>query len=337
MKKIFFTLLLVAGALSITLIYSCKKKDDSTTNNNNPATNSYSVSNNNTFNDDANYYKSENDNLNNDINSDISTYHPGMRLPAGSDPEKFQSYNAPCGATVDTTQINQQKLIYHFNPAINCGGRHRSGTITVQLTNGTHWSDPGAVLTFSTTDYTVIRWDGKSISFNGTKTLKNVNGSSYAQWLAFFYGTGTIKLQERAVGVKVTFNGVLHATWNTAYTAEWSYTPSDSIVYFTANGDSSGAGVGGYNNVGAWGTNRFGQLFYTHYDSPIVCDSYCNTWEPLSGVATHNVDNSTLTLTLGTDTAGVHQNYTAKNCPWGFNVTWHFGNGSNGSANIPYL
>ncbi len=57
MKKLLFTIVFIAGALSITLIYSCKKKDDTPTNPSKSSLDAQSQ----TFNDDASYYKSEND------------------------------------------------------------------------------------------------------------------------------------------------------------------------------------------------------------------------------------------------------------------------------------
>ena len=134
MKKLLLILCIIAGGLSVSLIYSCKKSDNSTTNSNNNGgtTPTYSVANDNTFNDDANYYKSENDQVNTDVNNDVTNY-PSMqgRKAAGSD--RFQSYNPPCGSTVDTTYLtSQHKLIYTFDGTTNCWGRHRSGSITVQ-------------------------------------------------------------------------------------------------------------------------------------------------------------------------------------------------------------
>lgn len=320
MKKIVSSTLFIATIASMMLIYSCKKKEDSSTTNTTLDASSAK------FNDDANFYKGENDQLNDDVNQDLGN-HPGMRLGEGGN--RFQSFNPPCGSTVDTTFIAQKKLIYTFDGTTNCYGRKRSGTVVVELTKGNKWSDVGAELTFTTTNYKVTRiYDGKSVTIRGTKKLSNDNGFN---WATFFTGTGTIKYTERALGVLATFDSGLQATWNSAVTAEWSFNPNTYVYSFRCNGDTA---ISGTNNVSAWGTNRFGNAFVTHYTAPIVCNSICAYSKPMSGQLIHNVNNATFTLTLGVDQNG--NAYSGSACPFGYKIAWVLGNGGNGTANLPY-
>src|SRR6185436_13706141 len=215
------------------------------------------------FNTDANNYKSESDQAANDINNSISSYPTFGRGTA--------ILSSPmCGASVDTTYLTSQKmLIFNFDGVTPCfsPSRTRAGQIKVQLIAGNHWSEVGAVLKETYINFKITRLsDNQFIMFNGEKTLKNINGNN---WLGLLLGTSTLKYQSRAFNVAVTFNNNLSATWNTAHVTEWSYTPSaaspysskEAFITFTAIGDTT---LNGFNNVCAWGINRFGQNFTTY-------------------------------------------------------------------------
>ena len=187
-------------------LFSCSKSSTTSPSSTTP-TQSSSVTNAQTSSDDQNYYKSENDQANTDISNDMNSYSSmqGRMAEGGA----FQS-SGICGIkSIDTTNLHSSPptVVYNFDGTTNCSGRIRSGSITVQLTSGSKWSHAGAVLTFSTTNYSVKRvWDGKTITFSGTKTLENVNGSGLIQLAEFLSGTLALELKERTVGLKVTFN-----------------------------------------------------------------------------------------------------------------------------------
>lgn len=327
MKNKLLLSLLIVSAFTLIFVSSCKKSDDTSSGGGSTST-PMTTTQAQTHSDDANFYKSESDQSNDDVTNDLGNH--GLLAPKGSGGDKMQG-GVPCGATVDASQILNKILIYNFDGTTNCWGRTRSGSIKVQLTNGAHWADVGAELTFTYTNYKVTRiFDGKYVTFNGTKKLTDANGIN---WTTFGNGTSTIKYTERANNIQVAFSSGLTANWNVAHVAEWSYDTTSHIYTFTFKGDTT---LNTLNNVSAWGTNRFGQPFTTYYVSPIVCNSTCvfTYRKPQSGKLVHLVNNNTLTLTLGVNSDG--SPFAGNGCPWGFNVAWVLSNGNNGNANLAY-
>lgn len=319
--KVKVSLMLVTAVLLV--VSACKKEDKSE----DKAQLDAKVS---QFNSDANNYKSESDQADNDINNSLSSIPAFGRVAEGA-----AILSSPlCGVTIDSSQIANKILFYNFDGQTPCfsPSRTRSGQIKVQLTSGAHWSDQNAILTLTYTNFKITRLsDNKSITFNGVKTLKNINGNN---WLGFLTSTATLKYQERALNIAVTFDNSLSATWNSARTTEWSYvqaTTNPSIPYahiiFTAKGDTT---LNGYSNVDSWGINRFGETFTTNYTSPILSNTYCGLWRFNSGELVHHINSSVFTLTLGLDQNG---NPTPYACAYGYKVSWNV----NGNANSVIL
>jgi len=281
------------------------------------------------FNADANSYKAELDQADNDINGTVSNTSLGGPGGGGGS-------SALCGVTIDSSQISQKIIIFNFDGVTPCfsPSRTRGGQIKVELTSGNRWNEVGAILTQTFINYKVTRLkDNKSITVNGVKTLKNVNGNN---WLGFFLRTHTLKYQERALNINVTFDNNLSAVWNSARVTEWSYTPANtnpsipySYVTFSATGDTT---VNGFSNVDSWGVNRFSNPFTTYYATPISSNTYCGLWRFNSGELVHNVNNANFTLTLGVDQSG---NPTPFACAYGFKVSW-LSNGSPVSVILSY-
>jgi hypothetical protein len=306
---------LISLSLILGTISSCKKKDKEEAE---PELDSQTKQ----FNDDANNYKSESDEVSDDINNFIKDV-PAVGRVSGT------ASSPMCGVTVDSSQLAQKILIFNFDGITPCSSpsRTRAGQIKVQLTTGVHWSDAGSVLTETFINFKVTRLsDNRSVTINGVKKITNVNGND---WLGFLAGTAKLKYRERALNVQVKFDNSQVATWNSAHTHEWGYTPSNQRIEFKADGDTS---LNGFNTVSAWGVNRFGQAFTTNYTSPWSSNSYCGFWRPVSGGLVHHVNNSDFTLTLGVDQNG---NPSTLNCAYGFKITWTTGN-SNGSAVFSY-
>jgi hypothetical protein len=320
--------LLVITLLSVLAFTTACKKDKTTPNDPAPELDGNVAQ----FNSDANYYKSESDQADNDINSSLSEIPAFGRLTSGA-----AVLTSPlCGVTIDSSQIANKILFYNFDGVTPCfsPSRTRSGQIKVQLTAGTHWSDPGSVLTLTYIDYKVTRlYDNKSIKFNGVKTLKNINGNN---WLGFLMSSATLKYQERALNINVTFDNNLSAVWNSARITEWSYiqsTTNPNIPYshiaFSAIGDTT---LNGHSSVDSWGINRFNSAFTTYYNSPLISNTYCGLWRFNSGELVHLVNSNTFTLNLGVDQSG---NPTPFACAYGFKVTWLI-NGVSNSVILSY-
>ncbi|HNS11058.1 MAG TPA: hypothetical protein PKM97_00485 [Bacteroidia bacterium] len=307
----------------VVLFTSCKKEK------NDPVQLDSKVS---QFNSDANYYKSESDQVDNDINNSLSEIPAFGRVSSAA-----SILSSPlCGVTIDSSQIANKILYYNFDGVTPCfsPSRTRSGQIKVELTGGNSWSDAGSELTLTYINFKVTRLsNNKSIMFNGVKTLKNINGND---WLGFFASNATLKYQARALNLAVVFDNNLSATWNGARITEWSFVQSStnpnipySHIVFTSRGDTT---LNGQSNVDSWGVNRFGDAFTTHYNSPLNSNTYCGLWRFTSGELVHNVNANNFTLTLGVDPGGNPTPYT---CAYGYKVSW-FVNGNSNELVLSY-
>jgi hypothetical protein len=279
------------------------------------------------FNADANYYKGESDQSNDDINTALKDI-PAFRGGSASLPAILSS--PLCGVTIDSTLIDSLILVFNFDGITPCFSptRTRSGQIKVRLISGSHWSDVNAMLTIEYINFKVTRlYDNKSIKFNGTKTLQNVNGNN---WLGFILGTSTLEYRERANNIHVEFDNGSNATWNSARTTQWSYTPSNGRITFTANGDTA---MNGYSTVDSWGVNRFGYNFTTKYNTAVASNTYCGLWNFTSGELVHYVNNRSFVLTLGVDQSG---NPSTLDCAYGYKVTWTPAGGTQTSLVFSY-
>ena len=319
MKKllVYFSLALLASSL----LLSCKKKEENVELDEKVKQ----------FNEDANEIKSESDNVNNDINSSINNTSIGGRTSA--------SYSSElCGVTIDSSQIANKILFYNFDGTTPCfsPSRTRSGQIKVELINGTSWKNVGAVLKISYINFKVTKLsNNNSITFNGTKTLKNVNGIN---WLTFLLGTSNFKFQERALNVQVTFSDGTQATWNSARLTTWDYIQANATpgipygyVKFTSNGDTA---LSSTQNVDSWGLNRNNQSFITFYNAPWISNSYCGFWRPTSGSVNHSVVGANnFSLQLGVDQSG---NPSTLPCAYGYKVSWTPTGGTAQSQIISY-
>jgi hypothetical protein len=305
MKKIalYFSLALLASAL----VFSCKKKEENVELDEKVKQ----------FNEDANEIKSESDNINNDINSSINNTSIGGRTSA--------SYSSElCGVTIDSSQIANKILFYNFDGITPCfsPSRTRSGQIKVELINGNSWKNVGAVLKITYINFKVTKLsNNNAITFNGSKTLKNVNGIN---WLTFLLSSSNFKFQERALNIQVAFSDGTQATWNSARITTWDYIQANATpnipygyVKFTSNGDTS---LNSSQNVDSWGVNRNSQPFKTYYDAPWISNSYCGFWRPTSGSVKHVVGGANnLAIELGVDQGG---NPSTLPCAYGFKISW---------------
>ena len=112
------------------------------------------------FNTDANNYKSESDQADNDINNSLSSIPAFGRVAQGT-----EILSSPlCGVIIDSSQIANKILFYNFDGQTPCfsPSRTRSGQIKVELTTGANWSDANSVLTITYINFKVTRlYDNK--------------------------------------------------------------------------------------------------------------------------------------------------------------------------------
>ncbi|HEY0262639.1 MAG TPA: hypothetical protein VGB95_06405 [Chitinophagales bacterium] len=301
---------LFAFAISVGLIVtSCKKRDgiDSSVEQHNQ---------------DVNNTKSESDNLNTDINNALSNTSVMGKNNA-------VQTTSICGATIDSSHINDATpyIILTFDGTTTCDSRIRSGQVKVELTQGAHWHDAGAVLRVTHTNYKVVytSLNNHYLIFNGVKFLTDVNG---IDWISVWLGTDTIKVKERAYNQTVTFENGQTSTWSVARISQWWMSNSGFQINATAAADTVISGK----NVDSWGTTRFNTSFITEMQQPWQSNTTCGLWRPTSGIYKSTTDNFTIQATLGTDASG---NQISSGCAYGLKLDWTLGVHS-GNAVIGY-
>jgi hypothetical protein len=221
-------------------------------------------------------------------------------------------------------------VYFNFDGVTPCfsPSRTRSGKIKVQLTSGNKWADVNAVLTITYIDFKVTRLsDNVSVKLNGVKTLQNVNGNN---WLGFLLGTSHFLYRERSNNIQVTFDDNSQSVWNTAKLTTWKYSPSDTKITFTADGDTS---MNGLTKVDSWGVNRYNYNFTIHFNSPWTSNTYCGLWRPISGEVVYKIVDNDFKLTLGVNQNGDPSTLA---CAYGYKVTWTNSNGNVVSAVFSY-
>lgn len=277
-------------------------------------------------NQDSNTYKAELDQVDSDINdalADIDGF--------GKTEYHDQIFSSPlCGVTIDCTDVAQGILYFNFDGTTPCfsPSRTRSGQVKVQLVQGAAWADAGSVIEQTFIDYRVTHLaSGRTIEFDGVKTLKNLDGHN---WWQFLLGQTDYSYESRSTNMVVSFDNGATADWNHARTITWSYHPEGSdpdipyaYIGFEATGDTT---LNGTSGVDSWGTNRFGSNFVTYYNQPLISNTYCGLWRFNSGELVHEVNGDDYTLTLGVDQNG---NAATGTCAYGFEVSWNVGNNSN--------
>jgi len=278
-------------------------------------------------NQDVSDTKSESDNVNTDVNNaltNMTTFGKNGQLQAIS----------ICGATIDSSQQNASppSITITFDGHTVCPNpnRIRSGTIKVELISGTHWTDVGAQLRVTHTNYKVAFTDLSNhyVTFNGVKYLTDVNGIN---WITLYLGSSTATTRERSYNMQVTFDNGQSESWNTARLSTWGIN-NQTEIYTVVNGDTSMNGQ----TVDSWGITRFGTNFTTAMIQPWKSNSTCGWWRPTSGEYTSTTTNFTVTVTFGVDASG---NSTAVNCgAYGFKLAWTLlPSNSTGTALVPYL
>jgi hypothetical protein len=231
------------------------------------------------------------------------------------------SFPTCANISVDTTQASQGLIVLTYN-GNNCANtRLRSGSISVQLPyiSGAvvRWHVPGASITLTFNNYKVTRLsDMKSLTFNGTHTITNVNGG-----LLVNITSGNPIVHKIRANMQLTFDDNTNRTWQAARTRTFSI--ANNIVSEQITGDTT---ISNYNNVAMWGTNRAGTNFYISIPTPVVENVFGGTclYKPLSGVRVHNGLAHPVTVTYGVDTNG---NPVTTGCPYGWKANWTNGQG----------
>jgi hypothetical protein len=259
-------------------------------------------------NQDVQNTKSESDNSNTDINTAISS-------TSGFGKNSAVEANSICGGTIDYSQVSASPptITITFDGQTVCPSpnRIRSGTVKVQLVAGTHWTDVGAQVLVTYTNYKVIfqSLNNAFITFNGTKYLTDVNGIG----ANVLNGTPVV-IRERTYNMTVTFENGATSSWNDARLSSWVLDLTGNISA-TVNGDTTINGK----TIDSWGQTRWGTNFTTEMVVPWKSGTLCGWWAPTQGEYTSTTTNFTVTATLGLNGNG---NAVTSGCATNFELAW---------------
>ena len=308
---------LMIFAVSALLFTGCKKKDDDVKPDENPATETAVHQNNAADQSDVDQQSNESiDDVNQVLNNNSNT-----------------RTELPCDVTIDSTALMTQGLIKLTYHGLSCDKlRTRSGVISVQLPYDAvakkpiHWNVKGAKIIVTYDKFKVTRLaDNKSMTFNGSVTVTNVNGGGVWVLLA-----GTPVIHQLRGGMVITFDDGTTREWAVARTRTYALSVA-AVLTVTEAGDTLIAGK----KVAYWGKNRAGDQFSLSIDKPVVTNifggSLCRLYKPYQGVvvisSTVTGTTNTLTITYGVDASG-NPITGALDCPYGYKLNWTDANGT---------
>ncbi|MBS1915888.1 MAG: hypothetical protein JST87_06395 [Bacteroidetes bacterium] len=287
--------------------------------------------------DDQSMISNEDENLSDDANASL-TSQPSISgnsynaLASSGTTELGTGGNTspnlvlPCDATITYDTTSDTRTITITYNGTNCwGNRTRTGTVTISIPKGVHWSDANATVTLNIDNLKITRKrDGKSITINGTKTFTNVSGGLLIDLATLGTITHTI-----TGSLSITFDNGSVRTWNVSKQRVFTY--ENGVVLTTTGTHSDGTNT----NVAEWGTNRFGINFESLITQPKVIRQDCDFRLTSGENKLIRSDNITLTITYGLDSNG-----NPTSCPgsgtYYFEAVWVGPNGGTYTAILPY-
>lgn len=212
------------------------------------------------------------------------------------------------GASVDdSTDSGMRRIRVRFDGDNLDGILHRKGLATIQLIEGTKWSDAGAVIKIEFTNLlTTRKGNGRAVEFNGTFYCRNVSGGKVfvdPQVIHKFWGSGSMVFDKSGAS----------RTW--FINRKRTFENNSGVFTVKSEGDTT---VDGNSNVIHWGITRNSTAFYTLVTTPVLVSSAC-PGGPVSGVKVHKGFAKDATVTFGVDQSG---DPVTSGCPYGFKVEW---------------
>ena len=303
----------VAASLTFT---SCKKKEDKKDESGQASS-------------DSRQAISENDASINDINQTISDY-PNMH---GRTSQSAQT-NTIGGLSIDTTGSYMGTIKLNYDGVTVVNNRKRGGSIRLTILNyasGQRWKMAGCVMKVDYLSYRVTRAsDGEFVELNGTQNLTNVSGGTWFDLL--FLGQANLASSVTGTNLNVNFNGAGTAIYN--INRKFTYTWSSPVLTCTGEGIGSSAGQ---SNLENYGTTRDGDAFTSQVTTPIVWNSTCGSWAPISGKLLIKIPVKVIVLNclFGVDAAGNSMTVGANQCAYGWKLDWVYGS-YNGTKTLGY-
>lgn len=262
---------------------------------------------------------SENDQAVNDINDAI-----GAQGKLRGKGEEASGTTQLCGASVDTTYINQGVITLNYN-GTTCSNRKRTGAIRLTLqsyTTGKRWKDQGAVVMVEFLNYKVERAsDDKSITLNGVQYLTNETGGTWWEFL-ILKTQPSLGIKSEGNSLQVTFDDGKTASYNIHRRVVYTM-PTGDLQSLTCTAEGTGS-LNGLGNLENYGLTRDGDEFTSQVVTPIVWNWTCGWWAPIQGEVNVKVDSKEFTLNclFGVNSSGNSVNVGANDCPYGWKVEW---------------
>lgn len=272
-----------------------------------------------THSDDQTRVSTEIDAMANDFNTIVDNY-------SAFNGRESNVLALPCDATVSVDSVSSpKKITITYNGATCNPYRTRTGIVVITLPTGVRWRDAGAIMTVNIQNLKITRTaDNKSITINGTKSIKNVTGGLIRNLAT--PGT-TITHEISSSNMSITFDDGSQRVWQIAKKRVFTY---NNGIVITTTGNAT---VDGYTGVAEWGSNRYGNAFVTVISQPMVVKQDCN-FRLTAGQLTHNRLTATVNVTFGLDAAG-----NPTTCPSGtyyFKLVWTGTNGITRTVIMPY-
>ncbi|MBI4930431.1 MAG: hypothetical protein HY841_06690 [Bacteroidetes bacterium] len=226
-----------------------------------------------------------------------------------------------CGASIDSIGPGIVKINYDGTV---CNNRKREGSIRLTILNyssGVRWKNAGCVLQVEYLSYKVTRAsDDKSIKFDGTHLVTNVNGGTWFD-LIFLGQPSLIHTVTPSGALTCTFEDGKSATCN--LNRKFTYVWANSVLTCT------GEGTGSYNslsNLENYGTTRNGDAFTSQVTTPVIWNTTCGAWAPVQGEVSVVVEGKEFNLicTFGVDASGNPVPVVANDCPYGWKLYWKY-------------
>jgi len=223
-----------------------------------------------------------------------------------------------CDASVTVDTANNSKTITITYSGANCfGNRTRTGVVVISFTPDFRWIRQGASYTVAFQNLKITRKsDGKYITINGNKTIKNVSGGKLRNLATRL---SSIVHEVTSSAMSVTFDDGTMRNWQIAKRRTFTY--NNGIVISVTGISALGGGIA------EWGINRFDKSFTSAIIEPLVVKQSCD-FRLVSGQIKHTGPVVTTITTFGLDATGVPVSV----CPGGafyYKVVW---TGANGNA-----
>lgn len=261
---------------------------------------------------------SETDASVNDINSTITNYS-GLN-------GKFSQSNgisAVCGMTVDTNGMHLGTIRLDYN-GTTCNSRTRTGRIQLTILNygsGVKWKNVGAIVKADYLNYkTVAGAISQTVALNGTAFLTNQSGGTWLDLILF--GQPSAVQTYYSSGLLAQINSFNTYTYNIS--RQTTYTYSSSVL----SGSSAGTGTfGSYANLESYGAVGSGDSVFCSVTNPVVWNSYCGAWWPVSGNVTAKLKSKAYNVntTFGVNSLGMPVTPTSSTCAYGYKMSWTIG------------